>query len=208
MNECKPLAAGTRYVADTLMVLQDLATARGPLSPDAETVAVAACSAFRAILGGSDDVRAASTRLIATAPPPSEHANLSRRDGLVKLGGHTGYDYSSNAAEKRSDKRRDSRPDRPDRRYADDVGLHRSSGRDAPRDRFGDSREPRREQNDRFAQKPGAWNCPDCGFSNFASRTSCMKCDMRNGSAPEGARGRGLHSLTLQLNLSNSTTHS
>jgi hypothetical protein len=142
-------------------------------------------------------VRAASTRLIATAPPPSENSTTSRRNGLIKLGGRTGYDYSSNAADKRADKRGNSRPDRPDRRDERDGGFYGNSSRDAPRDRFSDSREPRREQ----PEKPGDWNCPDCGFMNFASRTSCMKCDMRNGSAPEGARGRGLHSLHITAQL-------
>ena len=40
----EPTAAGNRLVADTLMTLQDLATARVPLSADAVNVALAACA--------------------------------------------------------------------------------------------------------------------------------------------------------------------
>lgn len=34
--------------------------------------------------------------------------------------------------------------------------------------------------------RPGDWNCPDCGISNFASRYECFKCSTAR---PEGAGG-------------------
>ncbi|KAG0364109.1 hypothetical protein BGZ54_007838 [Gamsiella multidivaricata] len=37
--------------------------------------------------------------------------------------------------------------------------------------------------------RPGDWNCPNCNFQNFASRTQCMKC-----STPAPSGGSGSHS--------------
>ncbi|KAI1290503.1 hypothetical protein EDD11_009218 [Mortierella claussenii] len=36
--------------------------------------------------------------------------------------------------------------------------------------------------------RPGDWNCPNCNFQNFASRTQCMKCGT---SAPSGNQSGG-----------------
>lgn len=37
--------------------------------------------------------------------------------------------------------------------------------------------------------RPGDWNCPNCGFHNFASRRHCFKCNAENPSAPTPASG-------------------
>ncbi|KAI9316052.1 hypothetical protein BX666DRAFT_1954379 [Dichotomocladium elegans] len=34
------------------------------------------------------------------------------------------------------------------------------------------------------ALRPGDWNCPGCGFHNFASRRTCFKCNTENPNAP------------------------
>ena len=66
----EPAAAGNRLVADTLMTLQDLATARVPLSADATTVALSACRAFVDDINDADAPGRAAARLAAEAPPP------------------------------------------------------------------------------------------------------------------------------------------
>ncbi|KAI7885020.1 hypothetical protein K492DRAFT_172753 [Lichtheimia hyalospora FSU 10163] len=35
--------------------------------------------------------------------------------------------------------------------------------------------------------RPGDWNCPTCGFHNFASRRTCFKCNTENPIAPPGS---------------------
>lgn len=40
--------------------------------------------------------------------------------------------------------------------------------------------------NNNNSGRPGDWNCPDCGISNFASRYECFKCSTAR---PEGAGG-------------------
>ena len=87
----EPTAAGNRLVADTLMTLQDLATARVPLSADATNVALAACAAIAEHVAGSDFAGPACDRLKASAPPPSEGALEVVRRGGLRLVGRTGY---------------------------------------------------------------------------------------------------------------------
>ena len=71
----EPAAAGNRLVADTLMTLQDLATARVPLSADATTVALSACRAF------VDDINDADAPGRAAAVSGGGTPRLRHRDG-------------------------------------------------------------------------------------------------------------------------------
>ena len=87
----EPAAAGNRLVADTLMTLQDLATARVPLSADATTVALSACRAFVDDINDADAPGRAAARLAAEAPPASDTATETAARGAIRLGGRTGY---------------------------------------------------------------------------------------------------------------------
>ena len=68
----EPAEAGNRLAADTLMVLQDLATSRVQLSEDVETVALAACAAFSAQLNHLNALDEACQKLHAASPPPTK----------------------------------------------------------------------------------------------------------------------------------------
>ena len=48
-----------------------------------------------------------------------------------------------------------------------------------------------RDRADRFAPKPGDWECPGCGFSSFASRTECKVCGAPGGTGTGGYGGGG-----------------
>ncbi|KAF9999738.1 hypothetical protein BGZ79_006662 [Entomortierella chlamydospora] len=41
--------------------------------------------------------------------------------------------------------------------------------------------------------RPGDWNCPNCNFQNFASRTQCMRCSTLAPSGNQGGGGGGGH---------------
>ena len=144
----EPTAAGNRLVADTLMTLQDLATARVPLSADAVNVALAACAAIAEHVAGSDRAGAACDRLAKASMPPSDAAMQVVRRGGLRLVGRTGY---------------------PKEKSRDDAPFDRGASRF---DRGARSFEPGAGQD----RKAGDWDCPDCGFMNFASRSECFKC--------------------------------
>ena len=74
----EPAAAGNRLVADTLMTLQDLATARVPLSADATTVALSACRAFIDDINDADAPGRAAARLAAAAPASDTATETAR----------------------------------------------------------------------------------------------------------------------------------
>ena len=157
----EPTAAGNRLVADTLMTLQDLATARVPLSADAVNVALAACAAIAEHVAGSDRAGAACDRLAKASMPPSDAAMQVVRRGGLRLVGRTGY---------------------PKEKSRDDAPFDRGASRF---DRGARSFEPGAGQD----RKAGDWDCPDCGFMNFASRSECFKCGAR-GAASTSARKR------------------
>ncbi|CAO3618986.1 unnamed protein product [Cunninghamella echinulata] len=55
--------------------------------------------------------------------------------------------------------------------------------------------------------RPGDWNCPNCGFHNFASRRHCFKCNAENLSAPTPSSTPGTplangHSTSTPLSIS------
>ena len=149
----EPTAAGNRLVADTLMTLQDLATARVPLSADAVNVALAACAAIAEHVAGSDRAGAACDRLAKASMPPSDAAMQVVRRGGLRLVGRTGY---------------------PKEKSRDDAPFDRGASRF---DRGARSFEPGAGQD----RKAGDWDCPDCGFMNFASRSECFKCGAGGG---------------------------
>ena len=159
----EPAAAGNRLVADTLMTLQDLATARVPLSADATTVALSACRAFVDDINDADAPGRAAARLAAEAPPASDTATETAARGAIRLGGRTGYT-----------------PEKRQRVGADDAG----SGSFYDRRGAGNSRRDARRSDER--RKDGDWDCAECGFMNFASRRECYKCG-----APGGGGGGG-----------------
>ena len=157
----EPAAAGNRLVADTLMTLQDLATARVPLSADAVNVALAACAAIAEHVAGSDRAGAACDRLAKASIPPSEDAMQVVRRGGLRLVGRTGYPKEKSRDDRGSFDRGASRFDRGARSFEPGAGQDR---------------------------KAGDWDCPDCGFMNFASRSECFKCGPGGG---RDARGGG-----------------
>ena len=170
-----PSAAGNRLVADVLMVLQDLATARVPLSDDAEIVAMAACEALLMDVNKRDEVGDACVRLNTAAPPPSENAMDHKSRGAIRMGGRTGYTATDAKPSRGKEAWRDNR--------ADDRDRDRGGG-------FYD-RAPR-ERRDSFQQdrKAGDWDCPECGFMNFASRYECKQCGTAGGGGGGGGRER------------------
>ena len=160
----EPTAAGNRLVADTLMTLQDLATARVPLSADAVNVALAACAAVAEHVAGSDRAGAACDRLAANALPPSDAAMQVVRRGGLRLVGRTGYP-------KEKDAERNATYDRGGSRFDRGSSFEPGAGQD---------------------RKAGDWDCPDCGFMNFASRSQCFKCGAGGGGGGDaGTRDRG-----------------
>lgn len=42
-----------------------------------------------------------------------------------------------------------------------------------------------------YEKKPGDWECPECYFANFASRTQCFKCSTPKGYGGFGGGGDG-----------------
>ena len=162
----EPTAAGNRLVADTLMTLQDLATARVPLSADAVNVALAACAAIAEHVAGSDRAGAACDRLAKGALPPSDAAMQVVRRGGLRLVGRTGY------------------PKEKDRGDAFDRDR---GGSRAYTSRHGSPYEPGAGQE----RKTGDWDCPECGFMNFASRSECFKCGAGGGGGERGGENRG-----------------
>ena len=173
----EPAEAGNRLAADTLMVLQDLATSRVQLSEDVETVALAACAAFSAQLNHLNALDESCAKLHAASPPPTADATAAAAQGILRLGGRKGYDNLAEASA-----RRDARPSRESR-------FDRN-----------DRRESRFDRNDRFNDRGGPpardgdWNCDDCGFSNFSYRTSCKQCGSGGGGGGDGPirnAGRG-----------------
>ena len=170
-----PSAAGNRLVADVLMVLQDLATARVPLSDDAEIVAMAACEALLMDVNKRDEIGDACVRLNTAAPPPSENAMDHKSRGAIRMGGRTGYTATDAKPSRGKEAWRDNR--------ADDRDRDRGGG-------FYD-RAPR-ERRDSFQQdrKAGDWDCPECGFMNFASRYECKQCGTAGGGGGGGGRER------------------
>ena len=64
---------------------------------------------------------------------------------------------------------------------AADVRVVPGDPRSSSSSSFGDRRQPRRfddggEERGPPPPREGDWPCPDCGFSNFASRGSCFRC--------------------------------
>ena len=157
----EPVEAGNRLAADTLMVLQDLATSRVQLSEDVETVALAACAAFSAQLNHLNALDEACQKLHAASPPPTADAVAAAKQGIYRLGGRKGYDRLAEATGNRDQRRNDRRESRFDRG-----------------DRFGDRQGP--------PAREGDWECEDCGFTNFAYRTSCKRCGAGGGGGEGG----------------------
>jgi len=160
----EPAEAGNRLAADTLMVLQDLATSRVQLSEDVETVALAACAAFSAQLNHLNALDEACQKLHAASPPPTADAVAAAKQGIYRLGGRKGYDRLAEATDNRDQRRNDRRESRFDRG-----------------DRFGDRQGP--------PAREGDWDCEDCGFTNFAYRSSCKRCGAGGGGGGEGGGG-------------------
>ena len=160
----EPAAAGNRLVADTLMTLQDLATARVPLSADATTVALSACRAFVDDINDADAPGRAAARLAAEAPRLLRHRDgdgCARRDSAR-------WAHRVHAGEETARGRR--------RRRIRVVLRPARRGEQSPRRaRIGDEH-----------RKDGDWDCAECGFMNFASRRECYKCG-----APGGGGGGG-----------------
>lgn len=155
------------------------------MSADAETVALAAVQAFLEQVNGTDDVLAAAARLNAAAPPPSETAAAARARGRTNLSGRTGYVKSGEGSKvpgREGGRSFDRGGDDADSFYGGGGGggdRFRDRGRSSFEDRF-----------DPQQRKDGDWDCPDCGFMNFASRSSCFKCGDNNNAGYAG-RGRG-----------------
>ena len=144
----EPTAAGNRLVADTLMTLQDLATARVPLCGGRRERGARRVRSHRRARPRSDRAGAACDRLAKASMPPSDAAMQVVRRGGLRLVGRTGY---------------------PKEKSRDDAPFDRGASRF---DRGARSFEPGAGQD----RKAGDWDCPDCGFMNFASRSECFKC--------------------------------
>ena len=208
----EPTAAGNRLVADTLMTLQDLATARVPLSADAVNVALAACAAIAEHVAGSDRAGAACDRLAKGALPPSDAAMRVVRRGGLRLVGRTGYPKEKDRGGVRSDARGAFEPGAGQDRKAGDwdcpeCGFMNFASRSAcfkcgagggggDRGRFGREARPRfdsrgRENRDGVDLRPGDWRCPSCDFVNFASRSECKRCGEPGGGGAGGGRYGG-----------------
>jgi hypothetical protein len=139
---------------------------------------------------GTDEVLDAAARLTAGAPPPSDNASQARARGNVKLSGRTGYVKSE--VSQVPGRERPGRQDRFDSRGGNDADSFYGGGRERSNERSFD-RAPRSSDPYEQDRKSGDWDCPDCGFMNFASRSSCFKCgpgEQRRGPVdPYNSRG-------------------